>query len=75
MREISQDVDYTKALIKKITGVNIKIKVNRGRNKTELLSGMVENTYPKIFTFRTPNGELSSFSYADILSNNIRFLK
>ncbi|MGN1041949.1 MAG: Veg family protein [Christensenellales bacterium] len=75
MREISQDVNYTKKLVKRITGVNIKIKVNRGRNRTEYMCGAVENTYPMIFTFRKDNGELNSFSYSDILSNNVKFFK
>lgn len=75
MREITQDVAYTKALVKRIAGQQIKIKVNRGRNKTELLRGSVEDTYPQIFTFRKTDGELNSFSYADILSKTVRFLK
>lgn len=75
MREITQDVSYTKELVKKITGVNIKIKVNRGRNKTEVMCGAVESTYPMIFTFRRTTGELNSFSYSDILANNIKFFK
>jgi len=75
MREISQDVNRTKMLVKEITGIKIKLKVNRGRNKTEFLYGAVEDVYPMIFTFRRTTGELSSFSYSDILANNVKFYK
>lgn len=75
MREIIQDIDRTIRQVKDITGIKIKLKVNRGRNKIELMEGAVENVYPKIFTFRKTDGELSSFSYSDILSKNIKFFK
>lgn len=75
MREILQDVNRTIKQVKDITGLKIKLKVNRGRNKIEMLEGAVENTYPKIFTFRKTDGELNSFSYSDILSHNIKFYK
>jgi uncharacterized protein Veg len=34
---------------------------------------MIESTYPAVFTVRAVGGELSTFSYADILSKNILF--
>ena len=75
MREIVQNVDYTKNLVKEMTGVKVKLKVNRGRNKIETFLGAVENVYPQIFTFRKDNGELSSFCYSDILSKNVKFYR
>lgn len=75
MREITQDISKTKRLVKDMTGLKIKLKVNRGRNKIELMEGAVESVYPRIFTFRKTDGELNSFSYSDILSNNIKFYR
>lgn len=75
MREITQDINLTIRLVKDMTGTKIKLKVNRGRNKIELMEGAVENVYPKIFTFRRTDGELNSFSYSDILSKNIKFYR
>ncbi len=75
MREIIQDVNLTIRLVKDMTGRKIKLKVNRGRNKIELMEGSVESVYPKIFTFRKTDGELNCFSYSDILSKNIKFYR
>ena len=75
MREITQDINKTITLVKGIAGTRIKLKVNRGRNKIDVMEGSVESVYPRIFTFRRSDGELSSFSYSDILSNNIKFYR
>ncbi len=75
MREISQDINNTINQVKNLTGIRIKLKVNRGRNKIEVLEGKVESTYPKIFTVRKTDGELSSYSYSDILAGNILFYR
>lgn len=61
--------------VRALTGVRVKIKVNRGRNRIELIEGVLENAYPNIFTVRKQTGELNSFSYADIIANNVKFLK
>lgn len=74
MRVINQDIDGTIRRVKDITGKRIRLRVNRGRNKIELLEGAVESVYPKIFTFRKTDGELNSFSYSDILSKNVLFI-
>ena len=61
--------------VRLLTGLKVKLKVNRGRNKIELIEGILENAYPNIFTVRKQTGELNSFSYADIIANNVKFLK
>jgi uncharacterized protein Veg len=73
MRSIPQNIDNTKIQVKNLIGTPIRLKVNRGRNKIELIEGMIENAYPQIFTIRSDDGNLSSFSYSDILANNITF--
>jgi uncharacterized protein Veg len=75
MRTINQDISKTIAQIKDMQGTAVKIKVNRGRNKIEEIEGVVENVYPSIFTIRSTEGELSSFSYSDILARNILFYR
>lgn len=73
MRTIPQNIDCTKIQVKNLIGEPVRLKVNRGRNKIEFIDGMVENAYPQIFTIRSPNGELNSFSYSDVLAKNIIF--
>jgi uncharacterized protein Veg len=54
----------------RIRGKKIIAKVNIGRNKYETFEGIIDKTYPFLFTIK--NGEeIKSFSYADILTKNI----
>ena len=75
MREINNNVTEMQANVRALTGLHVKIKVNRGRNKTEIVEGILENAYPNIFTIRRQSGEINSFSYADIISKNVKFIK
>ena len=75
MREIKQDIKGTIEKIKEMRGNTYVIRVNRGRNRIEMLEGKIESTYPAIFTVRVANGDLTTFSYADLLSKNILFKK
>lgn len=61
--------------VRALMGVRVKLKVSRGRNKSELIEGILENAYPNIFTVRKQSGEISSFSYADVISRHIKFLR
>jgi uncharacterized protein Veg len=73
MRTIPQNIDLTKLQVKNLIGTPIRLKVNRGRNKIEFIDGQIENAYPQIFTMRSLTGEINSFSYSDVLANNITF--
>lgn len=73
MRTVYQDVKGTIEKLNEMKGQSYIIKVNRGRNRIETIDGMIESTYPAIFTVRAAGGELSTFSYADLLSRNIFF--
>ncbi len=75
MREIQQNIKGTILKINTLKGVPLILKINRGRNKIETLQGSIESAYPNIFTFRQLDGNLNSFSYSDILANNIKFFK
>lgn len=75
MRSINQDITKTIQQVAGMKGMSIKLKVNRGRNRIEVIEGHIENAYPSIFTVRSTCGEISSFSYSDILSKNILFYR
>lgn len=75
MRTIKQDITKTIELVKDMQGIDIMLRVNRGRNKIEEIEGVIEDVYPSIFTIRNKDGELSSFSYSDILAKNILFYR
>ncbi len=75
MRVIQQDIKATKRQVTDLKGITIRLRVNRGRNRIETIHGSVESTYPSIFTVRHTDGEISSFSYNDILAKNILFYR
>jgi len=58
-------------------GSRIKLKANRGRKKTVIREGVLERTYPHVFTVRLDQSKSSiprvSYSYIDILTENIEF--
>ncbi len=67
--------ENTKLELTGIKNIPFIIRVNRGRNRIEMIEGYVEQVYPKIFTVRTIDGVLNTFSYADLYSKQVRFLK
>ena len=75
MRTISQDLDYTKYQVKQLIGTVVRLKVNRGRNKIEIIDGKINAVYPQIFTIKDEKGDINSFSYSDILAKNITFYR
>lgn len=75
MREITQNINKTISQVKDLTGIHIRLKVNKGRNKIEELEGKVESTYPRIFTVRKTDGDLNTYTYSDILAGNILFYR
>lgn len=56
-------------------GSRIKLKANRGRKKTIIREGVLEQTYPHVFTVRLDKKNSSiprvSYSYIDILTASI----
>ena len=75
MREITDGMERTMVRIRLLAGLPLRIRVNRGRNKIEQFDGRIENVYPKIFTVRKTDGEISTFSYSDVVAKNIKFYK
>lgn len=65
----------TIAKLENMKGSPLTLKVNRGRNKIEMYDGVIESTYPNVFTVRTTDGSLATFSYADITAKNILFFR
>ncbi len=49
-------------------------RINRGRNRFQYFSGVVEDIYPNIFTIRTDDEiqPVLSFSYNDLLTKNVQ---
>jgi len=56
-------------------GKRIQLKTNKGRKKIQIREGILESTYPSIFTVRFENEFKNvrkvSYSYTDILTNTV----
>lgn len=55
-------------------GEKIKLKANRGRKKTIIKEGVLENTYPAIFIVKVEEPSYTqrfTFNYADVLTRTV----
>lgn len=56
-------------------GKRIKLKANKGRKKTYVKEGIIENAYPSIFTVYFENefnsARVASYSYTDVLTRTV----
>lgn len=56
-------------------GKRVQLKTNKGRKKTLVKEGILESTYPSIFTVRFENDFKNvrkvSYSYTDVLTNTV----
>ena len=75
MREIGQSIGEAKACVQKIVGIPVLIKINGGRGKSSLCHGKVTALFPSIFTVELDTGEKRTFSYSDVHTKNVLFLK
>ncbi len=75
MREIGQNLNGAKERVKKLLGIPVLIKVNSGRGKSAIFRGEVAAVFPAVFTVRLDSGETKTFSYADVHTRGVLFLK
>lgn len=63
--------------VAELKGKNIKMKVNKGRNKIVHLTAIINEVYPSMFVIRPTSDvdlDRKSFSYSDVLCGDIVFL-
>lgn len=51
------------------------MKVSEGRGKSTLLKGSIVAVFPAVFTVRLESGEVRTFSYSDVHTRGVMFLK
>lgn len=63
--------------IKSKKGIELKFRFNGARNQIEEFDGIIVDTYNYIFTIKTTDEkeELKSFTYSDILIDNLEIIK
>ena len=72
----AKDLNFIKKEIEKFIGFKILFRAKKGRRKTNLKEGVIENAYGSIFVVQVSETsrelpEKMSFSYADILTNSV----
>lgn len=75
MREIGKNLNTAKCRVQKLIGIPVLIKVNSGRGKSSIYRGEVNAVFPAVFSVKLTNGEVKTFSYADVHTKGVMFLK
>jgi uncharacterized protein Veg len=75
MREPGQNLDLVKKRVELLRGTPVLLKVNEGRNKINCYLGAVEEIYPSVFTFRLNDEKVKTFSYSEVQTKNVKFLR
>lgn len=72
MRKVNSNVNTVIQEIEKLKGENICMEINKGRKKIEKYQGIIENTYPSIFTVNIGEGKnILSYSYTEVLCGDV----
>ena len=72
MRKVGSNVLTVIQEIQKLKGENICMEINKGRKRIEKYQGIIENTYPSIFTVNVGNGKNPlSYSYTEVLCGDV----
>lgn len=75
MRESTKSISNAVERVKNLKGIDLKLLINRGRNKYISVDGVIENLYPNVFTVKTENAhtKILTLTYADVMMKNVRF--
>ena len=72
LSKIKEDISFC-------IGQKVRLTTNKGKKKVLTKEGVVESTYPNIFTVKFDGGENSgsrmSYSYTDVLTNTIELIR
>ena len=72
---IQNNVSRVRSDIAQFIGSKVKLESNKGRSKAVVTEGVLENTYPSIFTIRLDDADAQkrtvSFSYTEILTRAV----
>lgn len=73
-----EDIIRVRASVLQQLGNKVMIQLDRGRNRVEVQEGVIKGAYPCVFTIQVRDDneknppQLLSFSYADVLTRDVR---
>ena len=53
MREATNNISVAVERVKNLKGIDLKLLINRGRNRFIRVDGVIEDLYPNVFTVKT----------------------
>ena len=73
------DIFQIKKSVENCVGERVQLKANKGRKKSFIKEGVLEKTYPSIFTVKFENEydatRRVSYSYTDILTKAVEIVR
>ncbi|MDR3263227.1 MAG: Veg family protein [Clostridiales bacterium] len=73
MKEVKYSINDAKNRLNYLKGIDVLLRVNLGRNKIVEYNGKVENLYASVFTVKSNEDAIKTYSYSDVLTGNIKF--
>ena len=71
MRKIKFGLNEVKTKIKDLKGKDVTMSINRGRKKIDVVTATIKDVYPSVFTIKTMDEKLQTFSYFDVLCGDV----
>ena len=78
MRKVNLDIKDIIEIISNLKGQNVKMHVNKGRKRIEKYRGIIDHTYPSIFTVKLSDKNTQSYlsySYSEVLCGAVKIKK
>lgn len=77
MRKATMNIENVKNKILSLKGRNVEMNINRGRKRFDLISGVIKDVYPSVFTvaIKEEISQIQTFSYYDVLCGNVVFIE
>ena len=74
MRKATQNIESVKDAVSRLRGKTVDVRINPGRNKISVKRVSVEDVYASLFTVKSEEGKIESYSFSDVLCGRICFL-
>lgn len=71
MQKVVRTIASIKSSVERLKGQSVDMRVDYGRKRIVNRRGVIDSTYPAVFTVIMEPGELANFSYTDILCGTL----
>ena len=68
-------INRIKDIVRENFNKNLLFKYNGTRNHMDIFEGKITEIYPAIFIITLSNNKIRSFTYSDLLVNNLEIIK